>query len=414
MDELRSLAEAAGYEVVGSLEQVTRPHSRFHIGSGKAAELGEMVKDLGAERVVFGNELKVIQVYNLAKVVGVEVIDRLQLILEIFQKRATTEEANLQIELARWRHELAHAREKVRLARLGEQPGFHGLGKYEVDVYHESVKRQVHNIEEKLLNIRKTRRLHRNGRRKLGFQLASLAGYTNSGKSTLFNALTKANVPVDTKLFTTLSTTTRAINIYGEKILLTDTVGFIDKLPLTLVEAFYSTLEETILSDLILLVVDVSEPQEEIERKLSSCLDTIREIGASGISVITVLNKIDLISAETLNEKMENLKPHLSSVVPISALNETNLSQLIEEINKYTMRHIYSFFTLPITEKSLSLLSWVFDHAQVQNVKYEKSFVQVFFGASPQVVDKIRNDVENLGGVFRLEQMENLGSQVKP
>jgi GTP-binding protein HflX len=414
MDELRSLAEAAGYEVVGSLEQVTRPHSRFHIGSGKAAELGEMVKDLGAERVIFGNELKVIQVYNLAKVVGVEVIDRLQLILEIFQKRASTEEANLQIELARWRNELAHAREKVRLARLGEQPGFHGLGKYEVDVYHESVKRQVHNIEEKLLNIRKTRRLHRDGRRKLGFQSASLAGYTNSGKSTLFNALTKAAVPVDTKLFTTLSTTTRAINVHGEKMLLTDTVGFIDKLPLTLVEAFYSTLEETILSDLILLVVDVSEPQEEIERKLSSCLNTIREIGASGVPIITVLNKIDLISAEVLNERMENLKPHLSSFVPISALHETNLNLLLKEISNYIIYRMHSFFTLPITEKSLSLVSWVYDHAQVQKVKYEKGFVHVSLGASPQILDRIKNDVENLGGVFEVEQIENSGSQAKP
>ena len=410
MDELKSLAEAAGYEVAGSLEQVTRPRSRFHIGSGKAAELAEMVKELGAERVIFGNELKIIQVYNLAKTIGVEVIDRLQLILEIFQKRASTEEANLQIELARWRHELAHAREKVRLARLGEQPGFHGLGKYEVDVYHESVKRQVHNIEEKLQSISKTRRLHRNGRRKLGLQLVSLAGYTNSGKSTLFNALTKAKVPVDSNLFTTLSTTTRAIDIHGEKILITDTVGFIDNLPLTLVEAFHSTLEETTLSDLILLVVDVSELLEEVERKLSCCLDTIREIGASGIPVITIMNKIDLVSAETLNEKLEKLKPHLPSVVSLSALRETNLNLLTEEMKKYLVHHIRSFFTLPITEKSFSILSWVFDHADVQNIEYEKDLVHVSFEASHQVADRIRNDVENLGGVFKLEQMENPGS----
>jgi GTP-binding protein HflX len=414
MDELRSLAEAAGYDVVGSLEQVTRPRSRFHIGSGKAKELAEMAKELKAEKIVFGNELKTIQVYNLAKAVGVEVIDRLQLILEIFRKRASTEEANLQIELARWRDELAHAREKVRLARLGEQPGFHGLGKYEVDVYHESVKRQVHNIEEKLRSIRKTRRLHRNGRRKLGFQSASLAGYTNSGKSTLFNALASENVPVDTSLFTTLSTTTRAISIHNEKILLTDTVGFIDNLPLTLVEAFYSTLEETIQSDLILLIVDVSEPQEEIERKLSCCLDTIREIGASGIPIITILNKIDQISAKTLNERMENLEEHLTSVVPISALYKTNLDLLEKEINKHLIRHMYFSFALPITEKSLSFLSWVFDHADVQNVEYERGFVHASFGASPQVADRIRNDAEKLGGVFRLEQMENLGSQAKP
>jgi GTP-binding protein HflX len=414
MDELKTLAEAAGYEVVGSLEQVTRPSSRFQIGSGKVEELAEMAKELNAEKIVFGNELKIIQVYNLAKAVGVEVIDRLQLILEIFQKRASTEEANLQIELARWRHELAHARQKVRLTRLGEQPGFHGLGKYEVDVYHDSVKRQVLNIEEKLRDIRKTRRLHRTRRQKQGFQSASLAGYTSSGKSTLFNALAVENVPVNVGLFTTLSTTTRAINVHDKKILLTDTVGFIDNLPLTLVEAFYSTLEETILSDLILLVVDVSEPQDEIERKLSCCLDTIREIGAGSVPIITVLNKIDLISAETLNERTENLKDRLTSIVPISALYRTNLDFLENEMNKNLIHYMYSFVTLPTTEKSLSLLSWIYDHAKVQNVEYEEGFVNVAFGASPQITEKIRYDTEKLGGVFRLGQTENLGSQVKP
>ncbi|MEM2888086.1 MAG: GTPase HflX [Candidatus Bathyarchaeia archaeon] len=410
MDELKSLAEAAGYEVVGSLEQVTRPHSHFHIGRGKAAELAEMAKKLGAEKIIFGNELKTIQTYNLAKIIGTEIIDRLQLILEIFQKRASTEEAKLQIELARWRHELAQAREKVKLARLGEQPGFHGLGKYEVDVYHESVKRQVHNIEKKLEIIKKTRQLHRNIRRKMGFQTISLAGYTNSGKSTLFNALTRANVPVDSNLFTTLSTTTRAIEIENEKILVTDTVGFIDDLPISLVKAFHSTLEETSLSDLILLVVDVSEPLDEIERKLSCCLDTIREIGASGIPTITVLNKIDLISEKMLDEKMKNMKPQMPSSVPISALFGKNLDLLIEEIKKYLVHHLKSIFTLPLTEKSFPFLSWVFDHTNVQDVEYKEDTIQVSTKASNQITSKIKNNVENLGGVFKLVQMENLGS----
>jgi GTP-binding protein HflX len=230
----------------------------------------------------------------------------------------------------------------------------------------------------------------------------------------LFNALAKENVPVNVGLFTTLSTTTRAINVHDKRILLTDTVGFIDNLPLTLVEAFYSTLEETILSDLILLVVDVSEPQDEIERKLSCCLDTIREIGAGSVPIITVLNKIDLISAETLNERTTNLKDRLTSIVPISALYKTNLDLLENEMNKNLIHLVYSFVTLPTTEKSLSLLSWIYDNAKVQNVEYEEGFVNVAFGASPQITEKIRYGAEKLGGVFRLGQTENLGSQVKP
>jgi len=178
MEELRRLADAAGYEVLGSLEQVRRhPHPRYNIGSGKARELAEMISVSGAEKVIFGNELKVVQVYNLARLTGVEVIDRFQLILEIFVRRASRREAKLQIELARLQYELAHAREKVRLARISEQPGFLGLGKYEVDVYREAVRRQVHSIQGKLKRVRKTRGMHRHRRRKLGFPSASLAGY---------------------------------------------------------------------------------------------------------------------------------------------------------------------------------------------------------------------------------------------
>lgn len=403
MEELRSLAEAAGYEVVGSLEQVRSPHPRYHIGSGKAKELADMARELRAERIIFGGELKVVQVYNLAKLTGVEVIDRFLLILEIFLRRASTKEARLQIELARLWYELAHAKEKVRLAKMGEQPGFLGLGKYKVDVYYETVRRQVNTIQEKLRRIKKTRKLHRHRRRKLGFRITSLAGYTNSGKSTLFNNLTEENVPADPSLFTTLSTTTRMVNFFGEKILLTDTVGFVDQLPLTLIEAFRSTLEETIFSDLILLLVDVSEPQDEIERKVSCCLKTIREIGAAGIPMITVLNKTDLVSSKSLQEKMKSLKRYSLKLVPISALYGTNLDLLKEEMARYLKRHVQSFFTIPMREESLSFLSWVFDHAVVNKVAYEEDNLNVSFGAIPRFADKIRDRVEELGGTFRHE-----------
>ncbi|MEM3174512.1 MAG: hypothetical protein QXU02_06465, partial [Candidatus Bathyarchaeia archaeon] len=150
------------------MEQVRPPNPRYHIGAGKAKELAQMVKDLKAEKVIFGNELKVVQIYNLAKLTGVEVIDRLQLILEIFVKRASTREAKLQIELARLKFELANAKEKVKLAKMGEQPGFMGLGTYEVDVYYEAVKKQVHTVRKKLKKIRGKRQLHRERREELG------------------------------------------------------------------------------------------------------------------------------------------------------------------------------------------------------------------------------------------------------
>jgi GTP-binding protein HflX len=232
------LTESAGYTVVGKIEQVREPDSRYQIGAGKVEELAELAKEKHAQKVIFDNPLKPVQAYNLAKATGVEAIDRFQLILEIFTRRATTTEAQLQIQLARQQYELAHAKERVRLARKEEQPGFMGLGAYEVDVYYEAVKRQVHTIRRKLKKIREKRLLHRERRAELGFPSISLAGYTNAGKSSLFNSLAEEEALVDEALFTTLSTTTRLVNFSRKKFLLTDTVGFIDRLPLTLIEAF--------------------------------------------------------------------------------------------------------------------------------------------------------------------------------
>ncbi len=390
------------------IEQVRPPHPRYHIGVGKAKELAEMVSRLGAEKVIFGNELKVVQVYNIAKLTGVEVIDRLQLILEIFLRRASTKEARLQIDLARLQYELAHAKEKVRLAKVGEQPGFHGLGKYDVDVYYETIRREVQSIQQKLKNVRKTRGLHRKRRRKLGFSLVSLAGYTNSGKSTLFNALTQESVPADPRLFTTISTTTRIVKLSEEKVLLTDTVGFIDKLPLTLIEAFRSTLEETIFSDLILLVVDVSEPPYEIGRKLSCCLETIREIGATGIPIMTVLNKIDLISAEDLDEKMKMLRKSALNLVPVSALYGINIDVLEEKIVQYLERKVRLHFTVPMNDDSLSLLSWIFENSYVHNVDYGNDVINVYSSASTEIAEKIKERVDKVGGYFKVEEVADL------
>ncbi len=402
MDELRSLAEAAGYEVIDSIEQVRSPDPRYHIGSGKAEEIADLASRLEIEKIIIGNDLKPVQIYNLAKLTGVEVIDRFQLILEIFVRRASTKEAKLQIDLARSRYELARAKEKVRLAKMGEQPGFHGLGSYEVDVYHETIQRRVNNIQDKLRRIRRTRDLHRTRRKKLGFSLVSLAGYTNSGKSTLFNSLADENVNVGSGLFTTLSTTTRAVDIFGKTVLLTDTVGFIDQLPLTLIEAFRSTLEETIFSDLILLVVDVSEPEPDVESKVSVCLDTIQKIGAGRIPIITVLNKIDLIPDEKLVLKIEKIRDLLPNPVPISALHRTSFDLLKEEIVKYFENDVKSSFSLPLNDESMPLLSWVLRNVSRHEVKYESEGLRVFIESSPQFADKVRSRVEKLGGVFKL------------
>ncbi len=406
LQELRSLAEAAGYSVIQSLEQVREPDSSYQIGRGKAEELEKLVKELDAEKVIFNNELKPIQEYNLAKTTGVEVIDRFRLILEIFAKRATTQEAKLQIQLASLRYELPRAREKVRLAKFGENPGFHGLGKYDIDVYYDMIRRQLTSLRSELKEIRGKRELQRKHRLERGFSLISLSGYTSSGKSTLFNTLAKESVPVGIGLFTTLSTVTRAVDFSGKKALLTDTVGFIDRLPLILIEAFRATLEETIFSNAILLVVDVSEPMAEVERKLYCCLNTIHEMGISSIPIITALNKIDLLSQEDLEKKFSRLSKLAPNPIPISALYETNIVDLRSEVAKHLENYVEATFVLPVNDSTLSLVSWIHDHANVLHEKYLDKQVRLLVEAFSWFVNKLKTRVEKLGG--RLEDVKKV------
>jgi GTP-binding protein HflX len=361
------------------------------------------VKETGAEKIIFDNDLTPYQAYNLAKVTGVMAIDRFQLILEIFSRRASTYEAELQIQLATLRYELSRAKERMKLARMEEQPGFMGLGKYEVDLYFETVKRQISSVKSKLKKKHEERQLHRTRRDELGFSSISLAGYTNAGKSSLFNVLTEETVPVDDALFTTLSTTTRAVQFSKRKVLLTDTVGFIDRLPLKLVKAFHSTLEETILSDVIILVVDLSEPEEDIERKLSCSLGTIQQIGATGIPVVTAFNKIDLLEKDELKSKTECLKEQAPNPVNISALHGTNITSLKQKITRYLESFVQASFSLTISDEAMSLISQLFDRAHVKNIQYEGEVVKVVFRSIPWFADRVKGQVEKLGGVVKNE-----------
>jgi len=403
LDELKNLAKAAGYSTVGSIEQVRKQDPEYQIGRGKINDLTNLVNQTSPEKIIFDNTLTPVQAHNLSKVTGLVVIDRFQLILEIFSIRASTYEAELQIKLASLRYDLSRVKEKVKLAKMDEQQGFMGLGKYGTDIYFDTVKRQISSINQKLKKKQEERQLHRVRRANLGFSSISLAGYTNAGKSSLFNLLTHETVPVDNALFTTLSTTSRELELSKRKILLTDTVGFIDRLPLKLVKAFHSTLEETIFSDLIILVIDSSEPKEEIERKFSCSLDTIKQIGATGIPVVTALNKIDLIEKNELEQKMEYLKKLTTNPVPISVLQKINIDTLRQEITKYLEGFVEASFSVKICNESMSLLSELHEHADVQKTDYEGQNIEVIFKAIPPFVDKVKGRVKKLGGKFKSE-----------
>ncbi len=365
-------------------------------------ELAKMVEDLGAEKVIFDNPLRTLQNYNLAKATHVEVIDRFQLILEIFRARATTTEGQMQIQLATLQNELKHAKEKVRLSRGTEQPGFMGIGVYEADVYRDAIKLQVQTIRKKLSRIREKRVLQRERRTELGFLTISLAGYTSAGKSTLFNALTDECALVEKALFTTLSTQTRIIEFSNRKFLLTDTVGFIDRLPISLIEAFHSTLEETIFSDLIVLVVDFKEPLPMIEKKIRVCTETIDRLGASGIPVITALNKVDRLCPEEQKEKFEAIKDKIKNPILLSAKCKTNLDELRKHILRILENYQAAKISVPLSGNVMPFISWIHQKADIHKEEFTNTSVEVDFEANPAVMEQVKRKVQDLNGKFEL------------
>ena len=401
-EELKGLAEAAGYTVVSFLVQRRPEDPAFQIGKGKIRELAHLVEEVDAEKLIFDQPLKPVQSYNVAKATGVEAIDRFQLILEIFTHRAATKEAKLQVQLAALRYQLPKARESVRLARMGEQPGFLGLGRYEVDVHFENIKRRITRIRRDLRKIREKRSLHRSRRQESGFLSVSLAGYTGAGKTTLFNVLAEESKPVNLGLFTTLTTTTRAVDFEGKTALLTDTVGFIDRLPIILIEAFKSTLEETQLADAIMLVVDFHEPLNEVKRKLDSCTVTLKEIGAGSIPVITVLNKVDQLSPKALHQRLRSMKRDLQHPVTVSALQGTNLQALRREVSAQLQEFVTARFVLNYEGATPSFLSELHRQVHSLEVSYRGEDVQIVLSAQPELVEKVRREVNRRGGVVTL------------
>ena len=332
--ELAALARTLEHEVVETIEQIREPDSAYNIGRGKAEELAELVKSSKAERVIFSNQLTPTQAFKLSTLAGVEVIDRFQLILEIFAMRAGSPEAKLQVEYAKLSYEMPRVKERVRALLSVEQPGFRGGGEYEANVYYDMIKKRMTHLRRKLASVATAREQRRKLRRRRGFKLVALAGYTNAGKSTLLNTLTSANAEVDDMLFTTLTLRTRAANA-SRKILLTDTVGFIDGLPPWMVEAFKATLEEIYLADLVVLILDVADPVDEMLRKLRASREILKEYP---VKVIMAINKIDKLSPADVERRIDMLQTMPGEIVPISAMRGENIPQLMEAIRTNVWR----------------------------------------------------------------------------
>ena len=336
ISEAKGLCDAAGYEVVHIIKQKFLKKPKYGISGGVLERLEEISEKLRPDVIVYDEILKPTQNYNLASVLHREVLDRETLILEIFESRASSAESKLQVKLAQLRYEMARAKEKVRLSSMGEQPGFMGIGKFEVDVYYNDIKHRMQTIRTKLEKAGKQRELHRQGRKRMGFKTVSLAGYTSAGKTTLFNKMTGETRTQSKELFTTLSTTTRRVTINQEPFLISDTVGFISKLPAYMIDAFKSTLEELGHTDIILVVIDISDSIFELKKKFSSCMRTLSELGVQKDKMIFALNKADLVSNDEIDEKIDvlNLTENKKwiTVSAKSGKNVKDLKQLISNI----------------------------------------------------------------------------------
>lgn len=329
--EALALCDTAGYQVIKIIKHKYLNKSKYGLGEGKVEELKEFVSSKKPDVIIFDEILKPSQNYNLASKLKTNILDREALILEIFERNATSAESKLQIKMAELRYEMSRAKEKVRLAKMGEQPGFMGIGKFEVDVYTNDIKNRMTNIKSKLVKAGKQRALHRQGRDRVGFKIISLAGYTSAGKTTLFNTLTGETREENPKLFTTLSTTTRKIKITENDVLISDTVGFISNLPAYMIEAFKSTLEELTYTNAVILVIDISDPTLELQKKFRSCMRVLEELGVDYNKIIFALNKSDLTSHDEILSKVDilGLKENKKWLY-ISAVTGKNLDQLKE------------------------------------------------------------------------------------
>ncbi len=380
LEELNLLAETAGVEVVGELTQkLDHPNPSTFIGSGKVSELKSLVAALQADMVIFDDELNPRNFRELEEALppGTKVIDRTGLILDIFALHASTREGKLQVELAQYEYlypRLTRAwTHLVRQAgggggRTGNGGvGLRGPGETQLEVDRRKIRNQISSLKKELEKVQSHRQLTRAKRKNSNLPLIALVGYTNAGKSTLVNALTKANVYVANKLFATLDPTTRQLWLSeGKEALITDTVGFIQKLPHQLVAAFHSTLEDITQADLLLHVVDISNPNAIAQWK--SVLDTLIDIKADDIPILTILNKIDKFP--NLDEVIHHEFPQFREAIPISAQEGVGLSNLLQRIREMLYEEMVSV-SLKIPYNKMDLVNLIHQSGLVEKSEHE-------------------------------------------
>jgi GTPase len=382
LEELARLAETSGAEVAGRVTQFReRPDPAWLIGHGKAEEVARMAEELEADLVIFDQELSPGQIRNLEMVFPCKVIDRTQLILDIFAGRAQTKEGRIQVELAQLNYLLPRLQGRGKeLSRLGGGIGTRGPGEKKLETDRRHIRRQIRALTRQLEEIKKHRRLHQRRRKKAGVTQIALVGYTNAGKSTLLNRLTGANSLAENKLFATLDPISRTLLLpSGEQVILTDTVGFIRQLPHHLVAAFRSTLEQVKEADLLLHVVDASH--KEAEEQIEAVEKVLEDLHASHLPTLLVLNKADLSSGLTVNLVDKE-------AISISAFCDDDLERLKEKmVQMLSAEMVIGTVEIPINRGDW--IAALYEVAEVSSSRASDTHIQLAFRLSRKQLGKL-------------------------
>ena len=385
MEELKDLLETAGGESVGMvLQQKDSPDPRIFIGQGKVDEVRQLVRTMGADMVIFDNALSPSQQRVLGEELKVGVLDRSALILDIFAQRARTREGRLQVELAQYKYLLPRLIGMwSHLERQEGAIGTRGPGETQLETDRRHIRRKISKLEEELRDVRRVRATQRQRREKNEVPVVAIVGYTNAGKSTLLNKLTGSEIPANNRLFDTLDTTTRTLEISDTcTVLLSDTVGFIRKLPHHLVEAFKATLEELSFADLLLHVIDASNPEWREQAQVVDKL--ILELGAEQTPRIEVFNKCDKWTGE--------IRPHGEDIVSISAKTGEGLDKLLEAIGK-RLDSGAKRVTIHLPYDKGGILDQLYQEAKVEQVEYAET-IDVVAVCTPKTIGQLGPLVE--------------------
>ena len=389
LDELRALATSAGAEVAGEfLQHRDRPDPATLIGKGKLEEIAGAAASVSADLLLFDHDLTASQQRNIEKVVNTRVLDRTQLILDIFATHARTREGQLQVELAQLEYMLPRLGGRgVEMSQLGGGIGTRGPGETQLETDRRKIYRRVRHVQQQLENVRRIRAQQRQRRESVPVATVALVGYTNAGKSTLFNALTQASVLESAKMFATLDPTIRGVVLPSRrKVLLSDTVGFIRNLPHTLVSAFRATLEEVQRATLILQVSDASSPLSvEQDAQVEKVL---KELEAEGKPRLHVMNKIDLLPPR----QRESLRDD-ATTVQVSAVKGIGMSTLLERIDELLQGDPVSRVRLQVPQKEGKLLAMLEARSRIYSRHYKDGLVELEAEAPESVVRKVREYV---------------------